>query len=197
MSGLDALNEDLKKLQEALSTFSEQFLRKSSVLIGTISTQEYMRNAGSPNSRRSAGDKGPLRIVKARLARSLTGARGRIAATGGSPEAINRIQMLQDGLVRLVKGSKVPYAATHEYGGQMNHTVPVTDKMRGFFWFRHYQTGRDKWKAMALTKKDQFKITGKIPARPYLGPALQDALPELQKMGEEDLHKFFGEALGV
>ena len=183
------LSDDLKKLQGALSNYAKQFLQKSSGVIAEKATQDHMRKAGGP-SRRSAGDKGPLRIVRSRLARSLTGAR-----YNGKDESINKVQIVRDGLVRLVKGSKVPYAAIHEHGGDIDHEVPVTDKMRSFFWFKHYQTGRDKWKGMALTKKDRFKIEGQIPARPYLEPALTDALPELQEMGEEDLKKFFDNAL--
>lgn len=64
---------------------------------------------------------------------------------------------------------RVVYAAIHEYGGTIK--VPVTAKSRAYFWWRHRVTGDDKWKAMALSKKSHFIV--KIPARPYLRPAVQ------------------------
>lgn len=60
-----------------------------------------------------------------------------------------------------------PYARIHNEGGSI--TVPVTPKMRKYAWAMSYtDKGRkDKWKAIALTKKSEFKIT--IPKRQYLG----------------------------
>ncbi len=60
------------------------------------------------------------------------------------------------------------YAAIHEYGGTID--IPVTQKMRGYFFWRHSVTGDEKWLFMALSKKDVFKVV--IPARPYLRPAM-------------------------
>jgi hypothetical protein len=36
----------------------------------------------------------------------------------------------------------------HQFGGLMD----VTEKMKGFFWAKWYDTGDDKWKWMALSK---------------------------------------------
>lgn len=75
-------------------------------------------------------------------------------------------------------GSSLPYAAIHEYGGEFD--VPVTQKMRSFFWAKWYNSGGDKWKAMALTQKTSFHI--RMPKRPYLEPArdkaMQSAIPK-------------------
>lgn len=59
------------------------------------------------------------------------------------------------------------YAAIHEFGGVID--VPVTQKSRGYFFWRHKVTGDEKWLFMALSKKDIFKVV--VPARPYLRPA--------------------------
>ena len=61
-------------------------------------------------------------------------------------------------------GSNRPYARTHQLGGQWK--VPVTKKMRGYFWHKYYETKEGKWKGMALTNKTEFNIV--MPPRPYL-----------------------------
>lgn len=58
--------------------------------------------------------------------------------------------------------------AIHQYGGSWQ--VPVTKRMRGYFWSQYYKSGDVKYKFMALTNKTEFNIT--MPARPFL--VLQD-----------------------
>ncbi|MCX7737477.1 MAG: phage virion morphogenesis protein [Candidatus Kapabacteria bacterium] len=60
------------------------------------------------------------------------------------------------------------YAAIHQYGGNITLYIPITSKMRKFFWAKYYNTGLVNWKAMALTKKKELKPTIRIPARPYI-----------------------------
>jgi len=62
------------------------------------------------------------------------------------------------------------YAAIHEYGGVVEPTV--TDRARRYFWAMWYKTGNDMWRAMALTTKKNFVV--RIPARPYLRPAVDE-----------------------
>lgn len=81
---------------------------------------EYMRDAKGEPARRSPGDKGPLRIVTGRLARSLIGAR----KDGNSPESVYRIQT-GSGQVTVTFGSAVPYAAIHEFGGMAGRALSV------------------------------------------------------------------------
>ena len=64
---------------------------------------------------------------------------------------------------------ELPYAGIHEFGGSI--IVPITRKMRGFFWHRFAETGNDMYKRMALTRKTQFTIS--MPARPFMGPAIE------------------------
>jgi phage gpG-like protein len=85
-----------------------------------------------------------------------------------------------------IRASEIPYAELHQQGGK----IPVTDKMRKFFWAKYYQhaspVGRtrgkrsvsisqeaDFWKAMALKKKNS---TITIPKRQFM-----DATPDLEK----------------
>lgn len=55
--------------------------------------------------------------------------------------------------------------ATHEFGD----TRPITPKMRGFFWAKYYETGKDMWRGLALTKR----TTITYPKRPVLEPAFE------------------------
>lgn len=55
----------------------------------------------------------------------------------------------------------IPYRDVQEYGG----TFTITEKQRGFFWAKFYETGAEMWKGLALAK--QYTI----PARPYFNPA--------------------------
>lgn len=55
------------------------------------------------------------------------------------------------------------YAAIQHFGGAFQRQV--TPKMRSYFWARFYESGDDRYKWMALTKKQSFTIT--IPARPF------------------------------
>ena len=67
--------------------------------------------------------------------------------------------------VEITAGEGLPYAGIHNTGGTIE--VKVTDKMRKFFWAMFYASGLEKWKGMALTKKDSFIIN--IPQRQYIG----------------------------
>ncbi len=96
----------------------------------------------------------------------------------------NRIT--QEGDVTTVAvGTKVKYAAIHELGG--HSVVPITPNSRKAFWAKFFETGDEKFKWMALTKKTRFDI--RIPARPFLQPAVRDAMPAF----ESRLKKILGQ----
>lgn len=63
-------------------------------------------------------------------------------------------------------GSNVAYAAIHNFGGK----VRVTAKSRRYFWAQYKKTGDERWKRMALTKRDSFEI----PQREFLGVSPDD-----------------------
>lgn len=73
-------------------------------------------------------------------------------------------------------GSDVIYARIQELGGTTHPNL--TDKMRKFAWAMFYKTKEEMWKRLALSKKDRLTI--KIPARPYLRPSIEEAMPEFQ-----------------
>ena len=58
----------------------------------------------------------------------------------------------------------IPYAEIHNEGGK----IPVTPKMRRYFWAMFKQTGNSYYKGLALTKKTNFEI----PERQYIGNTL-------------------------
>lgn len=67
--------------------------------------------------------------------------------------------------IEVSAGEGLPYAAINNEGGVIN--VQVTKKMRKFFWYMFQKTKMQKYKMMALTKKDRFRI--RIPKRQYIG----------------------------
>lgn len=67
--------------------------------------------------------------------------------------------------VEITAGEGLKYAAIHNDGGTI--TVPVTEKLRKFCWAMFKKTADEKWKYMAITKKDRLVI--KIPQRQFIG----------------------------
>lgn len=81
---------------------------------------------------------------------------------------MSTIEVRPQGKSSIVISANSPYATIHQYGGTLMPTIPITSKMRKFFWAKYYNTGLVNWKAMALTKKKELKPTIRIPARPYI-----------------------------
>jgi phage gpG-like protein len=190
MSDLSDMSADVRQLVESLQEVAAEILRDAQQRVGTVATSEYMRDAGKqeavsdgPSFNNRAGA-GTLQVMGGRLARSLTGARTDRAA----PETISQIQVGPGG-ARLTFGSAVPYAGIHERGGQ----IPVTEAMRGYFWAQYMNTEDEGWKALALGAENNS--TFDIPARPFLEPALSDALPEIQEMTEGTMLQLVNERL--
>lgn len=67
--------------------------------------------------------------------------------------------------IKISAGNGIPYAAIHNNGGTIQ--VPVTKRMRNYFWYLHKKTGDHYWKNAALTKKSHFLI--RIPKRQFIG----------------------------
>lgn len=66
------------------------------------------------------------------------------------------IKKLKVNFRRIVVGvpANIKYARLHNEGGE----IPITPKMRRFFWAMHKKTGADYWKGLALTKKTHLTI---------------------------------------
>lgn len=103
---------------------------------------------------------------------------GKLAHKTGELSRRMTSQVRQDGnVITTTVGNNMEYAATHEFGDK--RTVDVTQRMRKFAWAMFYKTRDEKWKRFALTKKTQFVI--KIPKRPFMRPAVMDAMPTFQQ----------------
>lgn len=62
-------------------------------------------------------------------------------------------------------GTYAPYAKIHNEGGTIN--IPITKKSRKYFWYMYKQTNDEKWKYMALAKKNHIVL--KFPKRQFIG----------------------------
>ncbi len=106
----------------------------------------------------------------------------------------------------VVIGTSLPYAAIHNDGGTVGPTVTL--KMRKFAWAMYYRSlgskgskgsksskgsrGKkgatvpaeaERWKALALTRKQKLNIT--IPKRPFIGDSQELNAAINRKIGEE------------
>lgn len=61
--------------------------------------------------------------------------------------------------------SSMFYADIHNRGGSMR--VPVTTKMRQYFWAMYHKTKDERWRAMALSKKNAYTV--RMPRRQFTG----------------------------
>lgn len=78
------------------------------------------------------------------------------------------IKLISSSNKRVVVGSDSKYAKIHNEGGVVN--IPITAKMRKFFWYKFKETGDVKFKGMALTKKAHFSFT--VPKRQFMGESV-------------------------
>lgn len=80
-------------------------------------------------------------------------------------ELYKSINVSESSPERIVWQADAPYAEIHNNGGSL--TIPITRKARKFFWYMFKATGKDKWKWMALSKKESF--TFKMDKRQFMG----------------------------
>lgn len=97
------------------------------------------------------------------------------------------------GDAQVVVGTTLHYAAIHNWGGTVTSHPRVTQKMRKFAWRQFFAAGggkgndskeASKWKALALTKKQQLDITSHIPQRQFIGQS-----KELEEMVQQTIEK--------
>ncbi len=81
---------------------------------------------------------------------------------------MSTIEVRPQGKSSIIISANSPYAAIHQFGGTLKPIIPISLKMRKFFWAKYYETGQENWKAQALTKKKELKPLIHIPARPYI-----------------------------
>lgn len=93
----------------------------------------------------------------------------------------DEISITSSNLKQIIVSATSRYAKIHNEGGIIN--IPITKKMRDYFWFRYYSIADKKgnitsgspteaamWKKMALTKKTHLKIN--MPKRQFMGPSI-------------------------
>lgn len=142
------------------------FFDATKVLIAADATSKYMREGigqeGTPNPTDT------LRIVSGRLARSLVNAS---ESRTGTREGVSDISLNP---ARMEYGSRVPYAAVHEYGFTGTVEVPAHTRTISQAFGRSIPQ-RDV--SVSAHSRRMF-----MPARPYLTPSfegLQDTLAEM------------------
>ena len=77
----------------------------------------------------------------------------------------NSLKVFEKSVEKIVFGTNSIYAKIHNEGGTINMTL--TPKARKFFWFMYYATNDNRYKWMALSKKEHLSI--KIPKRQFIG----------------------------
>jgi len=77
----------------------------------------------------------------------------------------NSIQVFNSSNEQIVFGSDAEYAEIHNNGGTV--TIPITAKSRKYFWFMFKATGVERWKWMALSKKESMSFV--MPKRQFIG----------------------------
>lgn len=165
----------------------EEIAREGGVLIGERTVNRFMRDTGPVEGGNPVSGRGTLRQQTGRLARSYLQQRGRISDTGGAGESIVDIEVDDTGAL-LRKGSKVPYAAVHEFGytGVQEvsaHTRTITEAF-----------GR-KLDSPTTVQVPAHRRPMKIPARPSLQPGLNAAAPDVAEMSREKLFEHVNRAL--
>lgn len=159
--------------------------------IGLIAVSQFMVAARVVNyeTGQTVGTTGSkLNIRTERLSRSLVEGFSFAQGLSGEKESIRDVTWQGRTLLGLY-GTKVPYAAIHEHGGE----IPISKKARGYFWHRFKESGKrdTMWKALAL-KKGVIKV----PPRPYLHPAVRVGEPAVYSIFNTTLRSIIRRAEG-
>lgn len=93
---------------------------------------------------------------------------------------MSTIEVRPQGKSSVVISANSPYAAIHQFGGTLKPTIPISLKMRKFFWTKYFESGLENWKTLALTKKKELKPVIQIPARPFVTLTEEDLEEILQ-----------------
>lgn len=161
----------IKDLRPARA-FLREALTDSMRQVGLVATSKYMVQTRARFGKggeveitgRKVGKR--LNIMTSRLMRSLVSAASFAQGATGGRETIKKIVFKQHEAVGEY-GTRVPYAAIHEFGGQTSPHI-IVPKRKKFLAFR----GRDG--KMVFTKKVKHPGS-RIPPRPYLAPALRSS----------------------
>ncbi len=91
---------------------------------------------------------------------------------------------------KIIFHSNTPYAALHNWGGEVHTKPTVTPKMRRWAWAKYKETGKGKYKGIALTKKTHLNIKYTMPQRQFIGhhPMLN---PKIDRIINKTLKEIF------
>lgn len=170
-----ALNELEKRLKKVLNAMP--------TVMGQAAAAHFQDNI---IKRQGLPVSGSLQRFKGRIFDRKGPRRGILNDTGNLVDSIKIISRSQNQIDVGIRTTEIPYAEVHQQGGQ----IPITDKMRKFFWAQYYQhassAGRTRekrsssvnqeanfWKAMALKRKN---ATINIPKRQFMA-----VTPDLEK----------------
>jgi len=176
------------QLREAgeFEAFNREVLQQGGRLIGERTVNRFMRDTGPVDGPNPLSGRGSLRVQTARLARSYLQTRGRIADTGGSGESIVDIQADELGGI-LRKGSRVPYAAVHEFGYQGVQQVSAHER-------RITEAFGEPIEPQTV-QVSAHRRPMNIPARPALRPGLNAAAEDVVELSRQRLFEKVDEAL--
>lgn len=85
-----------------------------------------------------------------------------LTKSGGLRDSITITESSRE---KVVATASAKHSSLHNEGGILN--IPVTPKMRKWFWYMFKRTKEAKYKSMALTRKQHFTII--IPKRQFMG----------------------------
>ena len=132
--------ERIDKARGRIEKALKEWVIVANTRIGGRAVSKYMDNVAGVSGQSTFGliqgklRRGPkLRVITGRLLRSILGSRRTFAQNmGGAVESIEEVRMPRVGVVELVKGSSVPYAAIHEYGGLAGRDKSVSIPRRSY-----------------------------------------------------------------
>jgi len=186
---IEQARRDLAALRKGYERASRKLLSLASRRIGDVAVTKYMRVGGPAKKGTGNPQAGPgsLRRITGRLQRSLqAGVRQQGAGQNQVDEGIASIREIRPGVVRLTKGSRVPYARIHEEGWRGPMKVGAAQVSS--------YTRKDGVKVSAHTRKAHTRNL-RIPKRPYLQPALDDSRDYVVEQGERLFAELLTEAL--
>lgn len=184
----DDMEQNLMMIQQEMKPMLGEFMDAARNRIAGTATQQYMQDGGfvTPPFPPRKSVSGPLRKLSGRLARSLTNAQTFSGGVGGGRENISKLKVTKTG-VKMVFGSNVPYARAHEEG--VNENVQVDAH-----WRTIDQAFGEPIPARSVRVKQHTRHM-MIPARPYLGPSLDDNLQALDDKLSQDFQDMILEVI--
>ena len=170
--------DDVKRFEQRVEEFrkrlGEQLMKGVAEVLDAVAIESQSKYWVKPGGKGKPVHPRSLTVRTGRFIRSLSPQGGAFSAKG-EREQIREVK-LQGGKIIGIFGTRVPYAAIHEFGGSIQQTV--TPRQRRFFFAKMYETGERKYLAMALSQNLNINIR----ARPSLRPAAEGVKPRITRI---------------